>query len=109
MRIGFLLICIIYKSIEIIPNYDKLIFEENFDKLTLNLSKWEFDLGNGKNGWGNNEYQYYRKNDDNIYIDNNQLHIKAKIENYGEKSYTSAKITTKHTFQFTYGYIEARI
>jgi len=109
MRIGFLLICIIYKSIEIIPNYDKLIFEENFDKSTLNLSKWEFDLGNGKNGWGNNEYQYYRKNDDNIYIDNNQLHIKAKIENYGEKSYTSAKITTKHTFQFTYGYIEARI
>ena len=52
MRIGFLLICIIYKFIETIPNYDKLIFEENFDKSTLNLSKWEFDLGNGKNGWG---------------------------------------------------------
>ena len=89
--------------------FDILIFEENFDKKTINLSRWEYDLGNGIDGWGNNEKEYYRNNDGNIYIENNQLHIKAKLENYGGMNYTSAKITTKKTFQFTYGYVEARI
>ena len=86
--------------------FDILIFEENFDKKTINLSRWEYDLGNGIDGWGNNEKEYYRNNDGNIYIENNQLHIKAKLENYGGMKYTSAKITTKKTFQFTYGYVD---
>ena len=89
--------------------YDKLIFEDNFDTENLNLSKWEYDLGNGINGWGNAELQYYRKNLDNIFIKDNQLHIKAKVENFGGFNYTSAKITTKHSFHFTYGYLETRI
>lgn len=36
------------------------------------------------------------------------MHIKSKVENYGNKEYTSGKITTKHIFQFTYGYVEAK-
>lgn len=86
-----------------------LVFEENFEGESLNLSKWEYDLGNGINGWGNKELEYYRKSQDNIYIKNNQLHISAKVQKFGGQQYTSAKITTKNTFQFTYGYIEARI
>ena len=35
------------------------------------------------------------KNNENIYIENNQLHIIAKKENYGNMNYTSARITTK--------------
>ena len=35
--------------------FDILIFEENFDKEALNLSRWEYDLGNGIYGWGNDE------------------------------------------------------
>ena len=89
--------------------FDKLIFEENFEGETLNLSKWDYDLGNGVYGWGNNEKEYYRKNNDNIYIENNQLHIKAKLEKYGNMNYTSARITTKKKFQFRYGYVESRI
>lgn len=89
--------------------FDKLVFEENFEGPSLNLSKWEYDIGNGVWGWGNDEKEYYRKNKENIYIENNQLHIKAKVESYGNMEYTSAKITTKHTFQFTYGYVEAKI
>ena len=89
--------------------YDKLVFEENFDEQKLNLSKWGYDLGNGNWGWGNAELEYYRNNKENIYIENNQLHIRAKVESYGGKDYTSARITTKHTFHFTYGYIETKI
>ena len=89
--------------------FDKLIFEEKFDGETLNLSKWDYDLGNGVYGWGNDEKEYYRKNNENIYIENNQLHIIAKKENYGNMNYTSARITTKKKFQFRYGYVETRI
>ena len=89
--------------------FDKLIFEENFDTGNLNSSKWEYDLGNGIYGWGNQELQYYRKNSENLFIENNQLHIRAKAEKFGEFDYTSAKILTKNTFHFTYGYVEARI
>ena len=63
-----------------------ILFEENFDKQTLNLYKWEYDLGNGVAGWENNEFEYYRKNKENIYIENNQLHIKAKVNNYWNKN-----------------------
>ena len=59
--------------------FDKLIFEENFDTGNLNSSKWEYDLGNGIYGWGNQELQYYRKNSENLFIENNQLHIRAKV------------------------------
>ena len=105
------LIAIIYIQILGIHliEFDKLVFEENFEGPNLNLSKWEYDIGNGVWGWGNDEKEYYRKSKENIYIENNQLHIKAKVENYGNMEYTSGKITTKHTFQFTYGYVEAKI
>ena len=102
-----LIYCFLLISVK--TEFDKLVFEENFEGKTLNLSKWEYDLGNGDNGWGNRELEYYRKSQENIYIENNQLHIKSKLENYGNMKYTSAKITTKHTFQFTYGYVEAKI
>jgi len=92
-----------------LTEFDKLVFEENFEGPNLNLSKWEYDLGNGVWGWGNGELEYYRKSKENVYIENNQLHIKAKVESYGNQEYTSGKITTKHTFQFTYGYVEAKI
>ena len=105
----FLFIFWINTIFGLITEYDKLVFEENFDNETAFLSKWEYDLGNGDNGWGNAELEYYRKNKANIFIENNQLHIKAKVEDYGKQHFTSAKITTKHSFQFTYGKVEAKI
>lgn len=105
----FLFIFWINTIFGLITEYDKLVFEENFDNETAFLSRWEYDLGNGDNGWGNAELEYYRKNKANIFIENNQLHIKAKVEDYGKQHFTSAKITTKHSFQFTYGKVEAKI
>ena len=42
-------------------------------------------------GRGNNELEYYRKIKENVYIENNQLDIKAKDERNGNQEYTSAK------------------
>ncbi len=70
---------------------------------------WNFDIGTGQNGWGNNELQYYTDRLQNIEVKNGMLHIKAVKENYMGSSYTSAKITTKGKFEQKYGRYEAKI
>lgn len=85
---------------------DPVLWEENFDGNTLDLSQWNYELGNGCPnvcGWGNNERQEYTK--DNHTVSDGMLHIFAKKE--GE-AYTSTRITTKTKFSFTYGKLEAR-
>ena len=76
---------------------------------TPDSSKWNFDIGTGQNGWGNNELQYYTDRLQNIEVKNGMLHIKAVKEAYLGASYTSAKITTKGTFEQKYGRYEAKI
>lgn len=84
----------------------KLIWQENFETTTLNLSNWNFELGNGCPdlcGWGNNERQLYTLN--NHSIKNGTLIITAQKQ---DSIYTSTKITTKGKKEFLYGKIEAR-
>lgn len=76
---------------------------------TPDSSKWNFDIGTGQNGWGNNELQYYTDRSQNIEVKDGMLHIKAVKEAYLGASYTSAKITTKGTFEQKYGRYEAKI
>lgn len=72
-------------------------------------SKWSFDIGTGQNGWGNNELQYYTDRPQNIEVKDGMLYIKAVKEPYLGSSYTSAKITTRGTFEQKYGRYEAKI
>ena len=68
---------------------------------------WVFETGTGNGGWGNNELQYYRT--ENATIENNNLVITAKLENFGGKAYTSARLKTQGKKSWKYGKIEARI
>lgn len=88
---------------------DKLVFEDNFEGEEINPLLWDFELGPGVDYWRNLEIQYNRKDKENIYIKDNQLHIKAKYEKFENLSYTAAKLTTKNTFNFKYGKIETRV
>ncbi len=64
----------------------------------------------GGDGFGNNEAQYYTLNDtDNVYVNDSLLVITALEEDYGGRSYTSARIDTRDKFSFQYGKIEARM
>ena len=49
---------------------------------------WVFETGNGNSGWGNNELQYYRR--ENASIENGNLVITARRENINGYQYTSA-------------------
>lgn len=68
---------------------------------------WVFETGTGANGWGNNELQYYRR--ENASIENNALVITAKREDFGGMAYTSARMKTQGLKTFKYGRIEARM
>lgn len=68
---------------------------------------WVFETGTGGNGWGNNELEYYRR--ENATIENNALAITAKREDFGGMRYTSARMKTQGVKTFRYGRIEARM
>lgn len=68
---------------------------------------WVFETGNGSDGWGNHELEYYRAQ--NASVENGALVITAKREDYGGYRYTSARMKTQGKVDFTYGRIEARM
>jgi len=80
-----------------------LVFEEEFDGTSLDLTTWEYQIGSG--GWGNNELQYYT-NGSNVEVSNGTLKIIA--QKFGD-TYTSSRIRTINKADFRYGRIETRI
>ena len=87
----------------------KLFWSEEFNiDGRPDLNTWSYDIGNGPDGWGNQELEYYTDRKENAYIDNGTLKIKAIKEEYNGRSYTSARLLTKGKFQFKYGRVEVR-
>jgi len=72
----------------------------------IDLTKWSYQTGGG--GYGNNELQYYTDREENLYVDGNNLLIKALYEDYEYYEYTSAKIWTVNTESWKYGKFEMR-
>ena len=84
----------------------ELILEEHFDGTKLNESVWNYELGDGCPdlcGWGNNERQFYAK--ENVVVKDGNLVLTARFDG---SSYTSGKISTKGKVDFQYGTIEVR-
>lgn len=67
--------------------------------------RWSHDVG--RTGWGNNEKQDYTDSTENSSLDG-QGHMVINAMRNGD-GYTSARVTTKGKFEFTYGRVEARI
>ena len=90
-----------------------LIFEDEFNGETgasINTDNWNFEIGNGVNGWGNNELQYYTDRPENVSLDGNgNMVITARREAFQGFPFTSARITTKDKVEQQYGRFEARI
>ncbi|MCX8532639.1 glycoside hydrolase family 16 protein [Chryseobacterium luquanense] len=86
----------------------KLIWSDEFNYKGLpDSTKWNYDVGG--NGYGNNEAQFYTKNRlENARVENGNLLIEAKKENWEKNKYTSARLLTKGKFSFQYGTVEVR-
>jgi len=90
----------------------QLVWSDEFDTDELDESKWSYQYGTGRDegltGWGNNELQYYTDREENIFIENDLLHIVAHEENYEGMNYTSARIRTIDKGDWLYGRFEIR-
>lgn len=93
-------------TVKAADNYE-LVWSDEFNSNYLDTNTWNYEIGTGSWGWGNNEQQYYT--DRNIKVSNGTMKITAKREDYGGMKYTSSRITTKNKKNFKYGKIEARI
>jgi beta-glucanase (GH16 family) len=93
-----------------VANFTNLVLDENFDTDGApNSEVWGFDIGNGIDGWGNQELQYYTNRSENVTIQNGVLLITAQQESFEGSEYTSARLLTKDKFEQRYGRFEARI
>lgn len=83
-----------------------LVWQDEFNGTALDTKFWTFEEGNGHEGWGNWELQYYRP--ENTRVHNGYLTITAKKESFGGREYTSSRIKTQGKKDFLYGRIEMR-
>ncbi|MFD2202504.1 glycoside hydrolase family 16 protein [Shivajiella indica] len=86
----------------------QMVWNDEFEGNTLS-EDWVFEIGDGCPalcGWGNNELQYYRR--ENTEVRDGYLIIKALQENFGGKNFTSSRIKTQGKKSFKYGRIDIR-
>ena len=99
----------------------ELVWSDEFDAAAGTApdpDNWSYEIGDttpdGKNGWGNEELQYYT--DDNAATDGDgNLVITLDAADgsqecyYGPCRFESARLITQHKAEFAYGRIEARL
>lgn len=86
------------------PNL-KMVWSDEFEGTNLNEKFWNYEIGNN-NGWGNNELQYYKK--ENTSVKDGYLIVEAKNESAGNQIYTSSRLTTQNKYNFKYGRVDIR-
>lgn len=86
----------------------KLVWHDEFNYEGLpNAEKWNYDVGG--HGWGNNEWQYYTREDtNNAVVRHGHLYITARKQTKENSKYTSARLITKGKGDWLYGRIEVR-
>ncbi len=87
----------------------ELVWNDEFDGSSIDPANWVFETGTGCPhlcGWGNNELQYYRR--ENAWVEDGVLTIEARAESYQGSNYTSARMKTQNKRSFRYGRIDIR-
>lgn len=101
-----------------------LVWSDEFDGDSLDLTKWDYQIGNGQtatgnSGWGNQEGEYYTNSKNNVKVSDGYLTITALKETVTDPAegtfyYTSGRIRTTsdvngQLFATKYGRIEAQM
>ena len=90
------------------PGFPRLVWSDEFNGTAISTANWGFDLGGG--GWGNNELENYTNRSVNARVENGNLVIEARRENFGGNAYTSARMKTQGKQSFGINtWVEARI
>ena len=105
------------------PSGWNLVWSEEFNETAgtvPNPENWTYEIGDvtpdGKNGWGNDELQYYTDDPANAATDGQGNMVLTVREDdgsrecyYGPCEYTSARLISWRKAEFAYGRIESRI
>jgi beta-glucanase (GH16 family) len=99
-----------------VPADYTLVWSDDFERVGLpDPARWAFDTGRNKDGWYNNELQYYSaENAGNAVQRDGRLVITARKEtpsaapDWGGQRYTSARLLTRGKAEWTYGFFEVR-
>lgn len=97
------------------PGY-ALVWSDEFERDGLpDPTKWTHDTGRNKEGWYNNEMQYYAgPRAENAQVHGGRLTMTARIESlpqmpdWGGQRYTSSRLVTRGNADWTYGFFEIR-
>jgi beta-glucanase (GH16 family) len=99
-----------YSQIDVV--YNNLVWSDEFNTNgAVDSNKWFHQTQLPAGGsWFNNEVQHYTNRLENSFVDNGNLNIVAKRENFTDqnvtKQFTSARLNSK--FAFTYGRVDIR-
>jgi len=87
----------------------KLVWSDEFSEESINTDNWNLQIVEA--GRFNEEWQRYTNSENNAYIENDQLVIKAihESDEHGIDQYTSARLNTANKQSWKYGKISARI
>ena len=87
----------------------QLVWSDEFNGDSINFNNWNFQVEEA--GRFNDEWQRYTNSDNNAYIEDNCLVIKAihESDSHGMDQYTSARLNTANKQAWKYGKIAARI
>ena len=111
LPIALLMGCGVGSTIEPVDRSWELVWSDEFDgpaDSPPNPDNWVYNIGG--DGWGNNQLEYNTDQTSNVRHDGDGfLRIVARQESFEGNDYTSARITTKDRYEFTYGRVEARI
>jgi len=87
-----------------------LVWNDEFEGSQIDYKKWKHLITGNP---ANNELQYYTARVENSFVNDGNLFIVAKSEEYtgpdATKYYTSARLNTSKTMKFQYGKVTARI
>lgn len=90
--------------------------EFNVDGLP-DSGRWTYDVSRNREGWFNNELQYYSANrPENARVEGGRLIIEARLESpdpvtapdSGGQAFTSARLISRGLAEWTYGFFEVR-
>lgn len=101
---------LVLSSIATYSQCNQLVWSDEFNGSSVDLSKWAFQNGDGCPslcGWGNGELESYTDNAKNISVANGLLTMTVVKETVGGASFTASKIRTLGLHSWKYGRFEA--
>ena len=87
------------------PEGYQLVWEDNFNGSALDEKAWNIEVSGS--GGGNQELQYYRR--ENVSVADGNLVLTARRESYQGKSFTSGRVNGNQKTAFKHGVMQARI